>query len=128
MEHKNNTPFSIYVLDRWNNLEMAVVCSVTGLYPGKFIFEKTILPISAGQATPTTEIIFLWGFFWLDVNRKYNWESVTTVIKYTKYKVQQTLSSSDQMRIAIKFRHTQADISRKACEASRGGGEWWHLK
>ena len=54
--------FTIYVLDRYNNLEMAVVCSMTGLYPGKFIFKKTILPISAGQAVcplPTTEIIFL---------------------------------------------------------------------
>ena len=41
---------------------MAAVCSMTGLYPGKFILEKTILPISAGQATstaPATEIIFL---------------------------------------------------------------------
>ena len=57
---------------------------MTGLYPGKFIFKKTILPISAGQAVcplPTTEIIFLWGFFWLDVNRKYNWESITTIIR-----------------------------------------------
>ena len=38
---------------------MAVVYSMTGLYPGKFIFKKTILPISAGQAVcplPTTEI------------------------------------------------------------------------
>ena len=67
---------------------MAVVCSMTGLYPGKFIFKKTILPISAGQAVcplPTTEIIFLWGFFWLDVNRKYNWESITTIIEIFCY-------------------------------------------
>ena len=45
---------------------MAVVCSMTGLYPGKFIFKKTILPISAGQAVcppPQQKLYFYEGFY-----------------------------------------------------------------
>ena len=45
---------------------MAVVCSMTGLYPGKFIFKKTILPISAGQAVcppPQQKLYFYEGSY-----------------------------------------------------------------
>ena len=43
---------------------MAAVCSMTGLYPGKFILEKTILPISAGWSVyppPQQKLYFYEG-------------------------------------------------------------------